>query len=198
MGVDTSIYRSIIDLFWRLNCCQSAIFRLQWTRRQTSTFSPNVGEYILSYIRWNYPKWENFSCSLENAQPDKCLCTNTQPGTMLDQLKVNLGHQINWRSNDYDFSYVCWPLCTQSTKHIEDLIWCCFEQCRQHLLAWVEVRYQDRQTYGINIAIICGNHNIWKLDILLYSWSEVCKELCNRQSLHETLWKTTRIQVCFI
>ena len=49
-GVDTSIHRSSIDLFWRLNCCQSAIFRLQWTRRQTLTFSPYVGEYIFSYI----------------------------------------------------------------------------------------------------------------------------------------------------
>ena len=68
-GVDTSIHRSSIDLFWRLNCCQSAIFRLQWTRRQTLTFSPYVGEYIFSYIRWNYPKWENFSRLLENAQP---------------------------------------------------------------------------------------------------------------------------------
>ena len=58
-----------IDLFWKLNCCQSAIFRLQWTRGQTLTFSPYVGEYIFSYIRWNYPKWENFSRLLENAQP---------------------------------------------------------------------------------------------------------------------------------
>ena len=68
-GVETSIHRSSINLFWRLNCCQSAIFRLQWARRQTLTFSPYVGEYIFSYIRWNYPKWENFSCSLDNAQP---------------------------------------------------------------------------------------------------------------------------------
>ena len=38
------------------------------TWRQTLTFSPYVGEYVFSYIRWNYPKWENFSSSLDNTQ----------------------------------------------------------------------------------------------------------------------------------
>ena len=33
------------------------------------TFSPYLGEYIFSYIRWKYPNWDNFSCLLDNAQP---------------------------------------------------------------------------------------------------------------------------------
>ena len=56
-GADTGMHRSSIDLFWRLNCCQSAIFRLQWTRRQTLTFSPYVGEYTVPLpANFNYPR----------------------------------------------------------------------------------------------------------------------------------------------
>ena len=75
--------------------------------------------------------------------------------------------------------------------HVEESLWCCLEQCRRHtcILAWVEVWYQDGQTYGIDIT--CSIHNVWK-SCFIHNRA-VCKELCIRQSSHETLWKTTRI-----
>ena len=113
---------------------------------------------------------------------------------MLDQFKVIVGYQRNLWSNNYGFSCVCWPLCTISTKHIQQSFWCCFEQCRRHILAWVEVWYQDGQTNGIDF--VCRIHNISKFRFI--QDREVCKEQCKRQHLYETLWKTTRIDVCFV
>ena len=175
-GADTGMHRSSIDLFWRLNCCQSAIFRLQWTRRQTLTFSPYLGEYIFSYIRWNYPKWENFSRLLENAQPGKQIETQQSAFPMLNLTGIcfqmlYVASLTGWKQLGAGAKPVsALPLTARAVSHLQD----CDPNIHVKLLDFQGGRIFPRgKNLPLSLLSRGGGGRFCKLVILLYTFHHV-------------------------